>query len=106
VSLASKLKELRVRNNESLQEVAKAVVSSKAHIWELESGKPVNPSLELLKRLADHFKVSVAFLIGESAEGADKQLLKMFRNLGELNERDRALVEDIINGMKKRPPTE
>ena len=52
--LSTKLKELRARNRESLQQVADAVGVSKAHIWELERGSSNNPGLELLRKLAEH----------------------------------------------------
>ena len=49
--LSTKLKELRARSRESLQQVADAVGVSKAHIWELERGTSKNPGLDLLKKL-------------------------------------------------------
>ena len=66
MALGARLRELRVRNGESLQQLADAVKASKPHIWELETEKSKNPSLELLTALADHFKVTVAYLLDES----------------------------------------
>lgn len=45
MSLATKLKDLRVRRGQSLQQVADGVGVSKAHIWQLERGDSTNPSL-------------------------------------------------------------
>lgn len=81
MSIGAKLKELRLRKGSSLQHVADAVGASKAHIWELESGKSHNPSLDLLRRLAEHFGVTVAGLVGETLDGGDEQLMKMYRDL-------------------------
>jgi len=67
MALAAKLKELRIKHKKSLQEVADEVRASKAHIWDLETGKSKNPSLELLVKLAKCFKVSVADLVGEKS---------------------------------------
>ena len=67
MSLGARLKELRVRKGESLQDVADAVKASKPHIWELETEKSRNPSLELLKNLADHFDVTVSYLLDETS---------------------------------------
>ena len=102
MSIGAKLKELRLRKGSSLQQVADAAGASKAHIWELESGKSHNPSLDLLRRLAEHFGVTVAGLVGETLEGGDEQLMKMYRDLKGLSEADRALIEDVIASMKKR----
>jgi transcriptional regulator with XRE-family HTH domain len=75
MSLGFRLKELRMRKNVSLQVVADEVKVSKAHIWELERGDTKNPSMDLLKRLANYYGVSVEYLVtadqtdmGESPE--------------------------------------
>ena len=44
MSLATKLKDLRVKSGQSLQQVADGVSVSKAHIWQLERGDSTNPS--------------------------------------------------------------
>ncbi|QTH70379.1 helix-turn-helix domain-containing protein [Pseudoalteromonas xiamenensis] len=64
MTLAEKLTELRVNKKASLQAVADAVGVSKPHIWELEKGKTKNPSLELLKKLALYYQVSLDTLVG------------------------------------------
>ncbi len=53
MTLASKLKALRLKKNKSLQQVADAVDASKNHIWDLETGKSRNPSIELLTKLGE-----------------------------------------------------
>lgn len=66
MGLGGRLKELRVRKGESLQQVADAVSASKPHIWELEAEKSKNPSLDLLTKLAQHFNVPISYLLDES----------------------------------------
>jgi transcriptional regulator with XRE-family HTH domain len=102
--LAPKLKELRLRKGDSLQGLADAVGASKAHIWELETGKSRNPSMDLVKRLADYFKVSVASLMGEdpAAPGEDADLVAMFRDLKQVSEKDRELLKVMLEKMKQR----
>lgn len=104
MALGARLKQLRIRSGESLQQVADAVGASKAHIWELETGKSRNPSMELLHNLADHFKVSVAYLVGEdpSAPGEDPELIAMFRELKGLTENDRETVRAVMESLKSR----
>lgn len=66
MSIGGKIKELRVRKGESLQVLADAVGASKPHIWEIEMGKSKNPSLDLLKKFAEHFEVPISFLLNEN----------------------------------------
>jgi transcriptional regulator with XRE-family HTH domain len=66
MSLASLLRELRQSSGLSLQQVSDKVGASKAHLSELERGLSTNPTLDLLKGLADTYGVSVATLAGES----------------------------------------
>lgn len=98
-----RLKELRLKKKLSLQELADAVGVSKAHVWELETGKSKNPSVELLSKLAKHFEVPVAQLMGEDPEASeeDQELVAMFRDLKDLTPRDREILRSTITSMKK-----
>lgn len=100
---AQHLKELRLKKKESLQELADAVSASKAHVWELETGKSRNPSVELITKLAEHFGVPVAQLMGEDPDAPheERELVAMFRDLKELSARDRAILRSTIASMKK-----
>ena len=104
MSLGARLTELRLKKNESLQNVASAVGASKVHIWELEKGKTENPSMTLVKRLADHFGLSVASLMGEdpAASGVDPQLGRMFRQAKDLQPDDVAILDDLMQSLLKR----
>lgn len=104
MSFAARLTELRTSQRQSLQDVADAVGVSKAHIWDLEKGRADNPTLQLIEGLADHFKVTVAFLVGEDRDAgdADLDLARMFRQAGDLDDRDRALLDDVLQSLLKR----
>lgn len=104
MALGARLKELRMRNGQSLQQVADAVGASKAHIWELETGKSRNPSMELLTKLANHFSVTVAFLVGEdpNAPGEAPELIAMYRELKGLEPRDLDTIRDLLKSLKER----
>ena len=67
MGLGARITKLRMEKRESLQDVADAVQVSKAHIWELEKGRTDNPSMGLVTKLADHFGVSISFLVGEDS---------------------------------------
>ena len=81
--------------------VADAVGASKAHVWELETGKSKNPSMELVTKLAEHFGVPVAQLMGEDPEAAeaDQELVAMFRDLKDLTPRDREILR-LVEGRR------
>src|SRR3954470_7611067 len=104
MNLSVRLGRLRRGKRQSLQDVADAVEVSKAHIWELEKGRSDNPSMALVTRLADHFGVSVASLVGENpkAKDADPRLARLFRQAGDLAKEDVALLEDMMQSLLKR----
>ena len=103
-SLGGKIAALRLNKRESLQEVADAVGVSKAHIWELEKGRADNPSLGLVTRLADHFKVSVASLVGEDFKATDVEpdIQRMFRQVTQLDANERAILDDMMQSLINR----
>lgn len=103
MGLGTRIAELRLNKKESLQQVGDAVGVSKAHIWELEKGRAANPSMALVERLADHFDVSVAFLVGEDVDAgdADPQLQRMFRQAQKLDDRERDILDDMMKALLK-----
>jgi transcriptional regulator with XRE-family HTH domain len=110
MSLATRLRELRVAKRESLQQVADAVGLSKTHVWELEKGNTSNPSIDILKRLADHFEVPIYRLTGEDMDDptADPEIVSMFRlasesNLNEDEKRHlRVMLQSLLDMKDKR----
>lgn len=97
------LKGLRMKKGESLQHAADAVGISKTHFWDLERGASSNPSIDLLTKIANHYSVSIRSLVGEEiSDEKDDSLLRMFRQAGELGERDKAMLDDMIQLMLRR----
>ena len=107
MSFAKRLHELRVKQRLSLQQVADKVGISKAHVWNLEKGQADNPSMELVLKLADLFRVSLADLVGENPDAADQdpEIVAMFRDLKGLKEEDRELVRGMMEQLKRRQNT-
>jgi transcriptional regulator with XRE-family HTH domain len=104
VALGARIKELRLKKGESLQKVADAVGASKAHIWEIETGKSRNPSMDLLTALANHFGTTVSHLVGEdpNAVGEDAGLVAMYRDLKQLSDHDRETIRGLMNVLKEK----
>ena len=105
MSFGRRLHHLRMRRAMSLQDVADAVGMSKAHVWNLEKGLSDNPSIELVTKLADLFRVRIADLVGENPDAPDEDpaVVAMFRDLKQLDERDRETIKVLMDQMKRRP---
>lgn len=102
MALAAKLKQLRTATRKSLQELADDVGASKAHIWDLETGRATNPSIELLTKLSRALNVSVAELIGETAASDEPELLAMFRDLKTLSPDDRKAIQGMMDHFRRK----
>lgn len=104
MSLARKLHDLRLARRLSLQNVADAVGISKAHVFNLEKGIASNPSMDLVVKLAELFRVRVADLVGDNPEAEDQppEMVAMFRDLKSLREEDRETIRMLMDTMKKR----
>lgn len=98
MSIGARLKALRAKSRQSLQDVADGVGASKTHIWDLETGRSDNPSIELLTRLAAHFRVGIADLVGENpdAEGESSELIALYRDLKNLSDTDRETIRVLM----------
>ncbi len=102
MSLGARLKELRIQNNQSLQDVADAVGASKAHIWDIERGASKNPSMELLNRLASHFKTSVTKLVGEDVPDEEtEEVIALYRDLKDLAPQDRETIRSLMRRLRE-----
>lgn len=104
MSFARKLHDLRIAQRISLQNVADAVGISKAHVFNLEKGITANPSMDLVVKLAELFRVRVADLVGENPEAEDQpaEMVAMFRDLKDLDDRDRATIRLLMETLKKQ----
>jgi transcriptional regulator with XRE-family HTH domain len=105
MSIGAKLVELRLRSGKSLQEVADAIGVSKTHVWALEKGKSDNPSLDLVRKLADYFSVTVDFLVvaDSSASVEEAEAHQFFRDFTSLSLEDQELLKQTLARLKTRP---
>jgi transcriptional regulator with XRE-family HTH domain len=105
MAVGDRIKELRMQKGQSLQQVADAIGASKAHIWELESNRSKNPSLDLLQKLAGHFGTTIAYLI-EEPEGemtrADQFFRKNSQKFATLKDKDFDVFEQLLDMIAKR----
>ncbi|MDG6078963.1 XRE family transcriptional regulator [Erythrobacter litoralis] len=104
MSFAHRLREQRMAKRMSLQDVATAVGISKAHVFNLEKAKTSNPSMELVMKLAELFRVRVTDLVGDNPEAADQpaEMVAMFRDFKALDEDDREAIRLMMDSLRKR----
>lgn len=104
MSLGAKLAELRLRKGESLQTVATAVGISKTHVWQLEKGNSENPSIDLLKKLAEHYSVPVTFLVDANADATldDAEAQQFFRDFKSLSDTERDILKQTLQVFKSK----
>lgn len=108
MQIGERLFNLRQKSGESLQQVADATGMSKAHVWDLEKGRSKNPAFELVRKLAEHFNVSIDVLIGTEPEPTAKtqQVERIYRELGNITDRDRQIIEQMVRSMQQSPDPE
>lgn len=103
--LGARLRTYRMKKGLSLQKLADAVGASKAHIYELETGRSANPSLTLLTALSRELEVSIKTLVGESGEisESDKPELEvLFRDLRELPKNALELIQGLTKQLREQ----
>jgi transcriptional regulator with XRE-family HTH domain len=105
MSVASKLKKLREKKRQSLQQVADGVGISKVHVWELEKGTSANPSMDLIRSLAKHFGVPISYFTDDSIEPDQAAALTFFREFdGKLSEKDWEALRGVAEVLKTKKP--
>ncbi|SDF84232.1 helix-turn-helix domain-containing protein [Thalassobaculum litoreum] len=65
--MALRIRDLRKQHRLSLDEVARRAGCSKTHVWELEQGRAVNPTLSTALSIATALGVSLDYLVGITA---------------------------------------
>lgn len=108
MSFAANLKKHRMAKGLSLQKLADEIGVSKAHIWDLETERAQNPSLETLQKLSSKLGVSIASLIGESPEESEEtsETVVMYRDLQNLDKEDRETIKMMMERLRKRTDRE
>lgn len=63
-ALGARIKLLRELRGMTLQQVADASGITKSHVWELENGKAINPTVNVIWSLSEAFVVTPAMILG------------------------------------------
>ena len=104
MELGEKIKALRKRHGLSQEELAERVEINSTHLSRLETGK-YQPSIDVLKRLAESLEVSTDYLLSADAEERaevhirNKPLAERIRLIDSLEESDQQALIQVIDSM-------
>lgn len=93
---SSRIKELRLNNKMTQQDLAQIVGLTPTGISYWESGKAI-PNFETLSILSEFFNVSIDYLSGKNNINEDDKTYMLFRKAEKVDEDDKEKLFDIIN---------
>lgn len=96
-----KLRRVRTSKNKTLEELAKAIGSSKGYVWQLENKKNARPSAELLLKISNYLGESPDFFLDDGAEEHSSNQMEdaFFRKFKNLSEEDKKYIDRIVSGL-------
>ncbi|MEM6385656.1 MAG: helix-turn-helix transcriptional regulator [Pseudomonadota bacterium] len=96
-----KLRHVRTSQRRTLEELAEAVGSSKAYVWQLENKKNAKPSAELLLKIANFLGESPDYFLDDTSDErtAPQRDDALFRKYRRLSEDDKRYIDRIVSGL-------
>lgn len=100
-----KMRKARMAKKATLEDLANAIGSSKAYVWQLENKKSAKPSADLLLKIANFLAVSPDFLLDDGREEQTETQLDdaFFRTFQRLSESDKRYIHRIMTGLDEKP---
>lgn len=89
---------LRKKKDLSQAELGKRVKTSGDIIGRYERDE-INPSIEVVIKIADVLEVSIDFLVGRTSVVMDKATMKRLQDIGKLSEADRTFVLQALDAL-------
>jgi transcriptional regulator with XRE-family HTH domain len=102
MQLAENIKQIRKERSWTQAELAEKAGLASVQVGRYENGKSI-PTIEILSKIADALNVSIDFLVNGTAEAQaiqhiqDKELLKLFASVEELEKEDKSVVKMLID---------
>lgn len=90
MTLGQKLKALRKKNNKSLRQVQKQTGISNSYLSELENDRKENPSMDILKKLADLYEVDLSYFVASE------------NTINSLSQDEKEFFEEILKDEKRK----
>lgn len=89
--------ELRKKKNWSQTELAEMTNVSQVMIGKYERGDAI-PSIEVAKKIADAFGVSLDYLVGEGVNASfDKKTVKRLQDIQQMDEQTQSILFNLID---------
>lgn len=107
VTTGEQIQTLRKANNWNQTQLSEKIGVSLTQLQRYEN-KNVQPPADVLKKLADVFNTSIDFIVyGNTEQKAqqtikDNELLSQFKEVEEMDNKDKATIKDIIDAFIKR----
>lgn len=101
--LGEKIRELRKKQNLTLESLAEKAKLSKSYLWELENRESQRPSAEKLASLADALGVTTSYFIEEDVRAPEERHLDeaFFRSYKTLDPDAKEQLRKILDTFKK-----
>ena len=101
MEIGQRIKQLRTEKQFTQSDLSKLINITYVQIGRYEKGKS-NPSSEVLQKLANALDTTTDFLMKGNTEQvqaqlSDKELLKQFREVELLPERDKSIIKELID---------
>ncbi|MBI3141715.1 MAG: helix-turn-helix transcriptional regulator [Bacteroidetes bacterium] len=96
MNLGSKITELRKQKGWSQSELAQKLEVSREIVGRYERNDAV-PSIEIAKRMADVFEVSLDYLVGSTEQEVDKATLNRLQEINRLSDENKKLVYTFLD---------
>ena len=96
MNLAGKLTELRKEKGWSQSELAKQIQVSREIVGRYERGDAV-PSIDIAKRIADAFEVSLDYLVGATEKQVNKEMLNRIEAVDKMEPEDKKMVYAFLD---------
>jgi transcriptional regulator with XRE-family HTH domain len=96
-----KLRKARTARKATLEDLAEAIGSSKAYVWQLENKKNAKPSAELLLKIANFLGIAPDFLLDDSRDEQSEAQLDdaLFRSFQRLSENDKRIIHRLMSNL-------
>ena len=104
MELSEKIKEARQKKQLTLDELAKAVESSKSYIWQIEKDPQKKPSFDLIVKIARVLELPLDYLADEDSTMTSKELcnIRLLKLFNKLDNESRDLIEALIKQLTKK----
>ena len=96
-----KLRKVRTDRKKTLEELATAIGSSKAYVWQLENKKNAKPSAELLLKISNYLGESPDYFLDDAASERSENQVEdaFFRKFRTLSDEDKRYIDRIVSGL-------